>query len=51
MANGQGIRTLPDGTKCAGEWKDDKLNGQVTVTSPDGTTEVGQFKDGELVPQ
>ena len=46
MPNGQGSRTLPDGEKFVGEFKDGKPNGQVTFTFPDGIKYVGEWKDG-----
>jgi hypothetical protein len=37
--NGRGIRTLPDGTKTYGEFRDNNPVGIVTVVKPDGSEE------------
>ena len=44
----QGTKTIPDGRKHEGEWKDGIPNGQGTLTFPDGTKQVGEFKEGIL---
>jgi len=44
VPHGQGTFTLPDGSKYAGEWKDDKRHGQGTFTLPDGSKYVGEWR-------
>ena len=40
-------KTLPDGSKYSGSFKDGKMHGQGTKTYPDGSKYVGEWKDGK----
>ena len=49
LSHGQGTQTYADGSKYAGEWKNDKLHGKGTFTNSDGQVLKGIYIDGELV--
>ena len=46
--HGKGTFTMPDGTCCEGEFKNDRLDGTGTFTRPDGTRFEGEFKNDKL---
>ena len=45
--NCQGTLTDADGSKYAGEFKDDKKNGQGAYNHADGSKYIGEWKDGK----
>lgn len=46
IVDGQGVQTLPDGSKYTGEWKNGHKHGRGEQTYPDGRKRVGDWMHG-----
>ena len=47
--HGQGVKTMPDGSRYAGGWRDGKAHGRGVMTAPDGKHIEGEWRNGELI--